>query len=76
MKDSEHGWDQKYECKGKKAIFLSALLMIGSVIIAYFILQLNPVGEVSNGEFGIGLGFIMIFAGLIVRIYRAAFYHE
>ena len=65
-----------YSLNVNVAIFLSALLMIGSVIIAYFILQLNPVGEVSNGEFGIGLAFIMIFAGLIVRIYRAAFYHE
>ncbi|MFG1449335.1 MAG: cytochrome bc complex cytochrome b subunit [Thermoplasmataceae archaeon] len=65
-----------YSMNTNVAMFLSALLMIGSIIIAYFILQLNPIGEVPNGEFGIGLAFIMIFAGLIVRIYRAAFYHE
>jgi quinol-cytochrome oxidoreductase complex cytochrome b subunit len=65
-----------YSMNTNVAMLLSAILMIGSGVIAYFILQLNPVGEVPNGEFGIGLAFIMIFAGLIVRIYRAAFYHE
>ncbi len=55
---------------------LSALLTIGTIAIIYLIMQLDPIGSVPNAEFGIGLGFILVFAGTIMRIYRAAFYDE
>ena len=58
------------------AMILSALLTVGTIAIIYLIMQLNPIGAVPNAEFGIGLGFILIFAGTIMRIYRAAFYDE
>ena len=58
------------------AMILSALLTVGTITIIYLIMQLNPIGAVPNAEFGIGLGFILIFAGTIMRIYRAAFYDE
>lgn len=58
------------------AMLLSALLTVASVVVIYLIMQLNPIGAVSNAEFGIGLGFILVFAGTILRLYRAAFYDE
>lgn len=58
------------------AMLLSALLTIGTIAIIYLIMQLDPIGAVPNAEFGIGLGFILVFAGTIMRIYRAAFYDE
>lgn len=58
------------------AMILSALLTVGTIVIIYLIMQLDPIGAVSNAEFGIGLGFILVFAGTIMRIYRAAFYNE
>ena len=58
------------------AVILSALLTVGTIVIIYLIMQLDPIGAVSNAEFGIGLGFILVFAGTIMRIYRAAFYDE
>ncbi len=58
------------------AMVLSALLTIGTIAIIYLIMQLDPIGSVPNAEFGIGLGFILVFAGTIMRIYRAAFYDE
>ncbi len=58
------------------AVILSALLTVGTIVIIYLIMQLDPIGAVPNAEFGIGLGFILVFAGTIMRIYRAAFYDE
>ncbi|MEM3852513.1 MAG: cytochrome bc complex cytochrome b subunit [Methanomassiliicoccales archaeon] len=58
------------------ALVLSGIIMVGCIVIAYYILGLNPVGALNDAEFGVGLGFILILAGIIVRIYRAAFYHE
>ncbi len=58
------------------AVILSALLTVGTIVIIYLIMQLDPIGAVPNAEFGIGLGFILVFAGTIMRIYRAALYDE
>ncbi len=58
------------------AVVLSAVLGIAAIVIAYLIFQLNPVGAINDGEFGIGLAFILIISGTIMRIYRAAFYYE
>ncbi len=65
-----------YHMNKNVAMVISALLTIGTIIIIYFIMQLNPIGSVPNAEFGIGLGFILVLAGTIMRIYRAAFYDE
>ncbi len=65
-----------YQISKNVAMVLSALLAIGTIAIVYIISQLDPVGPVPNAEFGIGLGFVMIFTGTILRIYRAAFYNE
>ncbi len=65
-----------YHMSKNVAMVISALLTIGTIVIIYFIMQLDPIGSLSNAEFGIGLGFILVLAGTIMRIYRAAFYNE
>lgn len=65
-----------YHMNKNVAVVLSALLAIGAIIITYLIFQLDPVGAVPNAEFGMGLGFVLVLAGTIMRVYRAAFYHE
>lgn len=65
-----------YHMSKNVAMVASALLAIGAVVISYLIFQLNPIGAVSNAEFGMGLGFILVIAGIIMRVYRAAFYDE
>lgn len=58
------------------AVVISALLTVGAIIVTYLIFQLDPIGSVPNAEFGIGIGFILILAGTVMRVYRAAFYDE
>ena len=65
-----------YRMNKNTAVVLSALLAIAAIVITYLIFSLNPIGAINNGEFGIGLAFILIIAGTIMRIYRAAFYYE
>ena len=66
----------QYRMNKDLAMIISALLLVGSIIIAYFTFQVPIVGIVGNAQFGIGMGFLMIIAAIIVRIYRAAFYNE
>ena len=65
-----------YHMNKNVAVVLSALLAIGAIIITYLIFQLDPLGAVPTVEFGVGLGFVLVLAGTIMRVYRAAFYHE
>lgn len=65
-----------YHLNKNVAMVLSALLAVGAIVITYLIVQLDPLGAVSNAEFGIGLGFVLVIAGTIMRIYRGAFYNE
>lgn len=65
-----------YHLGKNTAMVISALLTVAAVVISYLIFQLDPIGSVPNAEFGIGLGFVLVIAGTIMRVYRAAFYHE
>lgn len=65
-----------YHMNKNVAMVLSAIMAVGAVIITYLIFQLDPIGAVPNAEFGIGIGFVLLLAGTIMRVYRAAFYHE
>ena len=58
------------------AVIISAILGIFAVAVIAMISTLNPVGVIPEGEFGLGLGGILVISGLIMRLYRAAFYHE
>ena len=58
------------------AVIISALLGIFVLAVIVMMWSLNPVGIISEGEFGLGLGGILVIGGVIMRIYRAAFYHE
>lgn len=65
-----------YHMNKNVAMILSALMAVGAIVITYLIFQLDPIGAVPNAEFGIGIGFVLILAGTIMRVYRAAFYDE
>ncbi len=59
------------------AIALTSIIAIAMIAIAYVISGLNPTYVPPNeSEFGIGLGVLLILAGIVLRIYRAANYHE
>ena len=43
-------------------------------IVEEFMFTLNPITQAM--EFGIGLGIVLILAGIIIRVYRLVEYHE
>lgn len=58
------------------AVIISAILGVFAVAVIFMMSSLDPVGVISEGEFGLGLGGLLVVSGIIMRLYRAAFYHE
>ncbi len=65
-----------YQLSKNTAMVLTSLLSIASIAIVVIISKLNPVSIPQEGVFGIGLGIVLILAGIVLRIYRAAYYNE
>jgi len=53
---------------------IAAILALAAVILTYIMFTLNPITQAM--EFGIGLGIVLILAGIIIRVYRLVEYNE
>lgn len=58
------------------AMVITAILTVISIAIMYLIWGLNSTNVTQESAFGIGLGIVFILAGIVLRVYRAAFYNE
>jgi quinol-cytochrome oxidoreductase complex cytochrome b subunit len=61
---------------GNTYVAYSSILGILAIVIFFEILSM-PFGNVYDQSlYGIGLGFLLIIGGLMIKIYRAQYYHE
>ena len=63
-----------FEISKNSGIVISAVLAFVTIILTYVMFTLNPITQAM--EFGIGLGIVLILAGIIIRVYRLVEYHE
>lgn len=63
-----------FEISKNSGIAISAVLAFVTIILTYIMFTLNPITQAM--EFGIGLGIVLILAGIIIRVYRLVEYHE
>ncbi|MFG1460608.1 MAG: cytochrome bc complex cytochrome b subunit [Thermoplasmataceae archaeon] len=65
---------QAFRISKNSAIAIATILTILTIAITYIIFTLNPITGAM--EFGVGLGFDLILAGIVLRLYRLVAYDE
>lgn len=65
-----------YQLSKTTAMVLTSIISVAAIAIIVIIVGLNPISVPQEGVFGIGLGLVLVLAGIVLRIYRAAYYNE